>query len=291
MRLRHRLGLLLMLVTLLGCQTRPTKVFEKKENRQKETQAVINEKTVILDARAPFLWSLAHPSGSLNLQWEDFTQREPPFEGRLENDLFFHARRLARLGIGPNSDILVLGRGPTGEGEEGRLAWTLRRMGLAHVRFAGLESVSWPSTKEEAPARPEVPVWKPTPDDTLEISREQALQVLQKSPTNLWLIDVRPATEYLKESDPFAKMGVHSQLINIPWTEFLSAKGELHASVKLKLQAVGLQPDDRIFVLDERGVRSAGSTLLLRDLGYSQATNWAGGYRELHWFKPGRSAH
>lgn len=269
---------------LIACQAPPTKVYETKENRRKDTQETVSAKTVLIDARPQFLWSLAHPSGALNLRWEDFSQREPPFEGRLEKDLFFHARRLARLGIGPDSDILVLGRGAKGEGEEGRLAWTLRRMGLHHVRFAALDSLSWPRTTDEAPPRAEEPIWKPEPDESLEISRESAMERIRTGSPAPWVLDVRSSPEYLKDADPFARMNIHPRLINVPWTDFLNERGAPRPEVKTELQSVGITPQDVILVLDERGVRSAGTTLLLRELGYEKSANWAGGYRELRWF-------
>lgn len=274
---------LLLAVALIGCQSKPTKVYETKENRQKQTHQALSANTILIDARPAFLNALAHPSGSFNLQWNEFTQREPPYEGYLAKDLFFHARRLARLGIGPDSDVLVLGRGRSGQGEEGRLAWTLRRMGVKNVRFANLETIHWPSTQNEAPQRAEVPIWKPEEDTSLEISRTAALELLKKSQQEVWVLDVRPASDYLKDSDVFAPLGMHVRVMNVPWTEFLNAKGEVPAGLREMLNGMGLNLNESILVLDEQGVKSAGVTLQLRDLGFSKATNWTGGYRELLW--------
>ena len=229
---------------------------------------------------------MAKPSGALALQWEDFNQKKAPFEGELEKDLFFHARRLARMGIGPDSDVLVLGRGKSGEGEEGRVAWVLKRLGIKKVRFAGIETISWSQTSAASPDVAEVPVWKPELDDSLEISRIEAIERIRKDPS-IWILDVNSAVDYLKEGDLFAKTKVVPKIINIPWTEFINAKGELEPSVKKKLLEVGLAPSQTIYVMDELGVRSAGVTLLLRDLGFSKAAHWSGGIRELRWFARG----
>jgi thiosulfate/3-mercaptopyruvate sulfurtransferase len=279
----RRLVFLFLAAFLVACQTGPTRVYETKTSREKTSQALIDEKTVLIDARPPFQFSTAHPNGAINLQWQDFTQQEPPFEGYLEKDLFFHARRLARLGIGPETDVLILGRGPSGEGEEGRLAWTLRRMGLKRVRFLSLEALDWPWTKEEAPPRAEVPIWKPQVDESLEISRKDAVALIKKPKGEVWVLDVRPEADYLRDADVFTHLKLRPRLINVPWTDFLDVKGALNSKVKDRLVSVGIHPQDRLLVIDERGVRSAGTTLLLRDLGYSQATHWTGGYRELRW--------
>ena len=278
-------GFFILGLFLLGaCQTPgPTKVFEAKENREKGTNQVIKSQLILVDARPPFLSMMAKPSGALSLQWEDFNQKKSPFEGELEKDLFFHARRLARMGVGPDSEILVLGRGKAGDGEEGRVAWTLRRLGLKKVKFASMETISWSQTTAASPEVTEVPVWKPELDETLEISRVDAIENIRKDP-RIWILDVNPTTDYLKEGDLFAKMKVVPKIINVPWTEFLNAKGELEPSVKQKLKEVGLDPSQTVYVMDELGVRSAGTTLLLRDLGYSKAAHWSGGVRELRWF-------
>lgn len=274
----------ILILFSVGCQTPPTKTFETKPNTAKDEKALIGENTVLVDARPPFLSAIARPSGSIELQWQDFAQKEPPFEGYLEKDLFFHARRLARLGIGPGTDVLVLGRGEAGEGEEGRLAWTLRRLGLRNVRFASIDAVNWPLARDQAPARAEVPIWKPQPDPTLEVGRLEALELLKKEANATWVLDVRDPSDYLKGPQVFDQLRVTARIINVPWIEFIEARGRPDPSVKQKLAAVGVAPSDRLLVIDEKGVRSATATLVLRDLGFDRATNWTGGYREIRWF-------
>jgi len=278
-------------LALVGCQTTPpaTQVFETKDNFTKKTApeaktVPIDERTILVDARPPFAHSLSHPSRSLSIQWSDFTEKEAPFEGTLEKDLFFHARRLARMGIGPDSDILVLGSGRAGTGEEGRLAWTFRRMGLKKVRFASLESIRATMTNQEAPPPTEVPTWKPQEDASLEIKRLDAIAEIQKEKAEILVIDVREEKDYLASADLFHKMNLAPKLINIPWAEFLNEFGTASTKVEAKLRAIGVAKSARILVIDEKGVKSAGATLVLRDLGFTKATNWAGGFREINWF-------
>ncbi|MBX2994813.1 MAG: hypothetical protein KF681_08320 [Bdellovibrionaceae bacterium] len=291
-----------------GCQTPPTKTFESKDNFTKKEESVrasvISDKTLLVDARPPFAYALSHASGAVSIQWTDFIEKDAPLEGYLEKDLFFHARRLARLGIGPDTEVLVLGSGRAGNGEEGRLAWTFRRMGLKNVRFAALDSIRATMTSEPVPQPPiapgelapentappttqampaEVPLWKPVEDESLEVKRAAAVADIQTKKSGIVVIDVRPEKDYLQDADLFNKMNLMPKLLNVPWAEFLSAQGTASPQIEERLKAVGVNKSDVIYVIDERGVRSAGTTLILRDLGFSKAANWSGGFRELEW--------
>ncbi|MFN7728345.1 MAG: sulfurtransferase [Bdellovibrio sp.] len=289
------LGSAVVLLLLgVGCQTTPTQTFETKDNFTKTPlharATVLDEKTVIVDARAPFAFALSHPSRALSVQWADFTEKEAPFEGYLEQDLFFHARRLARMGIGPDSDVLILGSGRAGAGEEGRLAWTLRRMGLTKVRFAALDSIRASMTNEAQPPPAEVTIWKPVPDESLEIKRADAMADIQKLKAGVVVLDVRTEKEYLQDADLFNRLNLMPKLINVPWVDFLSEQGTAHAQLEARLKSIGVEKSDLIYVIDDRGVKSAGATLILRELGFLRAANWTGGFRELDWFQKSRSS-
>lgn len=274
------LGLIILLL-MVGCQLTPTKVYETQPVTEKSGQE-IPAGTIILDARPVFEYSLAHLNGAIPMRWEDFTQREEPFLGVLEVDQFFHARRLARLGIKQDSSVLVVGRGLQGEGEEGRLAWTLKVLGIKNVSFAHIDSFSLPLTKSEAPPRENVSMWKPIFDDSLVITREEFLTSVIKAKGTFdppVVIDVRTEAQYLgKDSNYYSLHAPDIGAVNIPWTEFLTREGRANTQIKDRLQSVGINPNKKIICLDEKGVRSATVTLILRELGYSKATNFAGGY-------------
>lgn len=242
------------------------------------TPAQITDQTVIVDARPAFDYSLAHINGSLALRWQDFTQREEARKGLLEGDLFFHARRLARMGIDPSTPVIVVGRGPFGEGEEGRVAWTLKYLGLKDVKFVHVDAFKLPHSQAEAAPRPAKPLWKPSLQEDLDIEVKPLLNNVQKGALagRPIFIDVRTEKEYLGKGQfkSVPDLGV----INIPWTEFITSQSLPNKEVVAKLETVGITKDKKIILLDEMGVRSAMVTLVLRDLGYSKATNFSGGY-------------
>ncbi len=278
---RKLIASIISILLMSGCQAPPTKSYDSQPIQPRvvsTTIPVITEQTVVIDARSPFEFSLWHLNGSINLQWQDFNQKTKPFLGLLELDTFSLARRFATYGIGPNTPVVVVGKGPHGNGEEGRLAWTLKVLGVSNVRFSSIELFSQPKTKEEAPPRKSETLWKPVVDDTLSVDKD----LFQHRRTAV-VIDVRSEAEYLGKdaASPYAKSAPEVGAFNIPWVQFFDEKGLVSHQILSRLQAVGITPDREIYVVDNVGVRSAAVTLALRELGFAKAANFAGGYMEL----------
>lgn len=287
--MKNLVWILLSVILFTGCQQLPTKVFEQSPTQTKAPaqsgEIQITSETVIVDARPAFDYSVSHLNGSLPLRPEDFTQREEKFRGLLESDHFSLARRLARLGIGPDTPVVVVGRGLQGRGEEGRVAWTLKRLGVKNVKFAAIDYFSIPLSSAEAPPRANVPIWKPAGDETLEVSRQVFLPTVTKPRTGAnapVIIDVRPSEEYLgKVSSRQTKPPPDIGAINIPWTEFFRQNGLPNESVKPRLESIGITADRPVYVISNQGIESAAVTMVLREWGFKRAANYSGGYVEL----------
>jgi thiosulfate/3-mercaptopyruvate sulfurtransferase len=278
-------SLTILLLLLSACQNAPTKIYGVSPMHKRNGEQIASH-VIVIDARPAFEYSMAHIPGSLNMRWEEFAQREEPFKGLLEHDLYFHARRLARYGIQPQSEILVVGRGEKGEGEEGRLAWTFRVLGIEKVNFATIDSYTVRLTKEESPPPKAVSIWKPKIQNDLIVDRQTFLNKVMKpknTPDYPLVIDVRREAEYLGKdtSSYYSKNAPDFGGINIPWFEFFESSGDVKQAIVQRLQSVGIHPQNLIYVIDEKGVRSAAVTLALRSLGYQRASNFAGGYMEL----------
>lgn len=304
-----KLGLILYLPLLValgcvgsmtGCALKPTVAHENPDrkaegiNDASQTQAqvpieepiVINERTVIIDARPAFEYSMAHIPRAINLKWSDFTEPEPEpmSRGVLQRDTFAIARRLARLGLTPDSQVVVVGEGTAGQGEEGRLAWMLAYLGIKNARFAALHSLKIHLTNIATENLTSVPIWRPEPVESLNVTKAELLEVINKAGQTkpLALIDVRSEREYLgKEGLGLIKKVPDMGAINIPWTEFFTDRLSINPSMRARLESVGIKPEHRIIVLGNDGVSSAAVTMALRAMGFSQAGNYAGGLREL----------
>jgi thiosulfate/3-mercaptopyruvate sulfurtransferase len=283
--MRNIIAGFLVLIFFTGCQQAPTKVYESQPVSPKSADSheiAITEKTVILDARPAFEYTVAHLNGSIQLHPDEFTQNESPFLGLLEADHFALARRLARLGIAPETPVVVVGKGPKGTAEEGQLAWILRYLGVKDVKYAAIDYFSLPLSTAEAPPHQNEVIWKPQENESLEVSKQNFIKELKTAKTATdaaVIIDARAANEYLADSKD--KKHLEIGAINIPWTEFLTAKGLPNEAIKARLESIGITANRKIYVIANKGVESALVTLVLRDLGYEKAANFSGGYLQL----------
>ncbi len=288
---------------VIGCATKPTRGYENQQRQMKPAAAgettgepiVLTEQTVVIDARPPFEYSLSHIPRAVNVQWTDFTQKEEAYRGVLLSDRFELTRRLARLGISPASEVVVVGKGLGGGGEEGRLAWTLAYLGLDNVRAVPMGYFKGPvSNTETKPLAPAV-IWKPIVDESLLVTRQELLYVLdnrgvydpivygEKGRPRLYkIIDVRTSREYLgKEGVGMQAPIPNMEAINIPWNEFFDSTGRVNPEIAQRLHEVGVTRDQRIIIVSGSGLRSAAVTMALRSMGFKGAGNYAGGLKEL----------
>ncbi|HVK60494.1 MAG TPA: rhodanese-like domain-containing protein, partial [Bdellovibrionales bacterium] len=229
------------------------------------------------------------------LNWSDFTEPEPAQRGIMQADLFGAARRLARLGISPESHVVVVGNGIYGNGEEGRVAWMLVYMGLSKVQFASLEALKPRVTNViDTSSIKAVPMWKPEVRTSLNVTRDEVIFAINErgvekpisfkgGPALVYhIIDVRSEKAYLGKEGVGSRAHVpNMDAINIPWKEFFDKQMRVKTSMAQRLAQVGLDPANRVIVIGEDGVSSAAVTLVLRGLGYKNAGNYAGGLLDL----------
>lgn len=288
----------------------------KPQNLKLNLQQILNENPVILDARAPFDFNMAHVPQSVNVRWEDFSQADPHSRGLLDADLFGLARRLSLIGIDPKTSVLILGKGKQGLGEEGRIAWTLQVLGVRKVYLLNYEELR--STRnQESPLPLNRPYWKPEVDESLTVefetfknlvtgqapsrlpptrARSAALQLppsvayrittanifgmpMDEAVQKLVVVDVRPTEQFSLENLK-QKKEVQAPVENIDWREFFDDQGLVSAKVEEKLLAHKITKDSVIFVISNHGVRSGAVTYALRVLGYNRSANFAGGYEQ-----------
>lgn len=254
------------LFLLSSCQTKPTKVYE-------QSPAELVRTSIILDARSSFEYMSSHIPGSINVSWEDFSVPEKNRQGELKSDLTREARRLALYGISPSAAVIVVGNGVNGQGAEGRLAWTLRYMGVSNVKAMPISRFQIPMTAAESPPAKNADFWTPNYDESLLLSRKNFLAETKRIPRVALILDVRDEKEYLR-NDVIAAL-------NIPWKNFVNADGSANTAMAAQLDGLGHTKNKLIVVVSNTGVRSAYVTLLLREIGFSRAINFAGGYQSL----------
>lgn len=296
----QRVAVTISFCLVAACQTQPTKVRDNPE-RKFDSSGIgapiqITPESIVIDARASFDYSISHVPKSVSIQWSDFTEPEQASRGVLQSDLFAIARRLSRVGIGPGTHVVVVGRGFNGDGEEGRIAWTLAYLGVSRVQFAAIDSLKFRFTNvmEELPPK-SVPIWKPEPIESLQVPRAELIHVINNlgtekpvayrsgvSPIEYRIIDTRSERDYLGRDGFGGKAKIPNMgAINIPWQQFFDPMLRPRVDLAKRLSEVGVRADHRIIVLDEDGVSSAGVVMALRAMGYPNTGLYAGGLQDL----------
>lgn len=293
----------LSLLLLASCSQKPTKTASESPviTRKDAQKSKMTKNVVILDVRAPFEFGMSHIPGSINVAWEDFSRRAPDYRGLIERDLHPLARRLALIGVDPNTSVLVVGKGLQGKGEEGRVAWTLESLGISQVQLAPVKDF------RERPESMEVKnrnFWTPQLDTSLAIdweelrakiegtsyprtrARAKALgnAALPLKTDTFVVIDVRSKEEFSIDSLNKRTPRIF-RFENIDWRGFYTEELDPNPAVMKVLNDKNITQMTEILVISNHGVRSGAVTWALQRLGYEKARNFAGGYEQVRFNK------
>ncbi len=285
---------------IFSCQNAPTKVTNQGqvavEGSENPFQGFLKLKPVILDARTPLDFSVSHAPGAVLVQWPDFSQLKPGFRGFLQDDFISLARRLSLWGVDSETPVLVVGSAQQGQGEEGRIAWMLKYLGVKNVQFASWTVVR--ATIPRAETGPEnKPAWKPslqpqflaTPEEFKAAALDRKAPPSRARLKSLQMNSVRAGAlgaenlilDVREAATDFSGLEKATGLLKkISWKRFLNPKGLPDNSIEAELKKENITKNQTIFVISENGVSSAAVTLILREWGYS-AKNFAGGYEYL----------
>jgi Rhodanese-related sulfurtransferase len=279
---------LFFLSGLIGCQTPPpTKVIEQGDIQtgEKSLKEILKGEPTILDVRSAFEFNANHVPGAINVRWEDFSQADPRSRGLLQTDLFAVARRLSLIGIDPDTTVIVLGKGAEGVGEEGRVAWTLKVLGVKNVMTLNVSEIRG-AYPREVPMTKNKPYWKPQVNAALMVDTKAFKTVMKNGgdkANNITMpvvLDVRTAQEFQLQA-PNKKIFAKTEVKNIVWTEFFDKRGSPEAAVAQKLEQAGVAKGATIYVISNHGVRSGAVVFALNSLGFRDVINVAGGYEQL----------
>ncbi|MGE3975343.1 MAG: sulfurtransferase [Bdellovibrionales bacterium] len=277
--MKFLITLFLCFLIFVSCQTQPTKVQENLTmGPNVDPSSTITEDTIILDTRSLFNYTSSHLPKAYPIRWQDFSFNQKMQVGLLKKDLESIARYFALLGIAPDSHVVVVGEGLTGDGSEGRIAWMLQYLGVSNVNFATEHSVTLKRKSGPPDSKTNVPFWKPAVQSDLIATRDEIISAIGKKEKAV-ILDVRSRGEYLGHVPGLRVPDIGA--INIDWREFIDESGKPRSILLAQLEPVGVTRDKRVIVVSAKGVRSALVTHVLRRLGYSHAANFAGGHTEL----------
>ncbi len=156
--------LTLFLLVLSACQT-PTKVSEKDMELESRVFSKIEygkpkelKRAIIMDTRSSFDHQMSRPPRSFHAYWKDWLLRG--YSGAKLDDKKNELQRLLALhGIDPLTEVVVLGKGLTGKGEEFLVASTLYSLGIERIRFMTEKQAKEAFVARNLPKVENVPNW------------------------------------------------------------------------------------------------------------------------------------
>ncbi len=215
---------------------------------------------------------------SVHFEWQQLSQLGLPSRGYLKKNLDALAQDLSELGIHPDKSLIIIGRGLRGRGEEGRVAYTLTKLGFDKVFISTGSYLKNKGFKIKAKAPPHIlksALFKAKVKTDLEISREEMKLLLKDNKRRVSCLDVRPENN----AEQLFNLKYFCRKIN--WKSFFNKSLNIDPLIAASLTENGFAKTDKIIVLSEAGLSSPGVTLALRQLGFKNAVVFEGGYSDL----------
>jgi thiosulfate/3-mercaptopyruvate sulfurtransferase len=93
------------------------------------------------------------------------------------------------------------------------------------------------------------------------------------------ILDVRASAEYGINNLTKYK-NVKAPVVQLEWKEFFNEDNSVKKDIEKKLESKGITKDKIVMVISNHGVRSGAVTYALRESGFRQSVNFAGGYEQ-----------
>lgn len=246
---------------------------------EKEVSTLFSKKPLVLDTRSLINRKVNPLREAKPLAWESLSREDKPNQGKLLGKEAI-LKELANLGIERESEILVVGDGYSGFGEEGRIVWSLREVGFGNsyflngrwnrksleqaIQLIGIEKNSELKNKNGSSYQ------------NYTIEKNEILGSLNQS--HFKVLDVREPREF-SGSTPYgeARGGHIPNAISLYFKDLMQVDSSIRsqAEVDSLLKKLNIKKDDTIAVYCTGGIRSAWVVGVLRTYGYN-AKNYPG---------------
>ncbi|PJZ44356.1 sulfurtransferase [Leptospira brenneri] len=235
----------------------------------------------ILDTRSSISRLKNKIPGAAVISWEDLARTDAPHKGELL-ELKLVRKTINDLGLKQDENILVLGDGESGWGEEGRIVWSLREVGFKQVYWI---DGGYPAYEKQIRKKINPKTENISSNSNLKVTKDLISAAVFKddilkglSTKKYQILDTREPREFSGATPYGESRGGH-----IPgaksffYQELFDAKGNVKskAEVELYLKGLGIQKEKPIAAYCTGGVRSAFVVGILRTYGYN-AYNYAG---------------
>jgi thiosulfate/3-mercaptopyruvate sulfurtransferase len=174
--------------------------------------------------------------------------------------------------------VIVLGKGDEGSGEEGRVGWMLKYLGVQNVQIMSFKNFSGKKGSGSWEGSDSAPIWLVKPVEKLRIRKDE----LKTNGNNYFVLDVRSPSEFKGESGSSAKRRGHIPgAKNIEWTQFVDSKGDPKnpEEVKTLLKQQGVDLSKPVVTYCMGGVRAGYVAYTLSQAGVD-VRNYDGSFWE-----------
>ena len=253
-------------------------VSEKWFLEQADLQALRMENQVILDARDEGQRKKRPLANAIPVQWEIFSENSDTKKGLLKSKLEI-LEILSKLKIQKTSEVLVIGDPSSGWGEDARIVYTLRSVGVlkSYLIDGGANSFfQFLSNQKQKPSgKKSVSLFQKTSEDLTVALSELKKDKISK---DLFIVDSRDTIEYRGVPIYGEERGGHiPNAASIPFKQFLGKDGKILPKEKVLnlLKTKGWKEGQTVVSYCTGGVRSSFTTAVLRNYGIS-AKNYSG---------------
>lgn len=251
-----------------------------------------DSEVLFLDARGSKKALLGTVKGSVATTWKELSTCEEGNAGDEGWGLVPEAedltKRLQKLGVEKEKEIIIIGAPEDGWGEDGRILWELRQAGCTNVKivdggFAAMKKAGL-STKLGASKT------EPSDIEVQEVDRSKDIttEELMEHYDEYKIVDTRTQEEYDGEIlHDEAKGGHLPGAVLIPYVDLFREDGTLKSNQELTemFEEKGLQKDDKIVTYCTGGIRSAYMQLVMEMCGYENTVSY--GQSFWRWAKVG----
>ena len=164
-----------------------------------------------------------------------------------------------------------------------RAFWFLDYLGHPSVQVLDGGFDAWVKAGKPVTTECVAPVpstWHGTPDATKLATWKQVFDEMTSSDTVV--IDTRSDAEYYGEAVRAKRGGAIPGAVHIEWTKNLASDGAFKTKQELRAmyESCGVTPDKQVLTYCQGGYRAAHAYLALRILGYPNARNYTGSWKE-----------
>lgn len=237
-------------------------------------------KATVLDTRGKWSWLKGHAPNAQPVKWQKFSRSDAPHKGELLADDQALTEKLQKLGVSKSRPVIVVGKPPKNWGEDGRIVWMLRELG--HPRAAlvsggnrALKRAGLKMTRK----RPDVDKGDFVAKHTGKYLIERDALKAKLGSKDVVIVDTREEREYDGKTPYGESRGGHVPgAKHLYYKDLMRSDGQLRPADELKktLAKKGITPDKTVVSYCTGGVRSGWLTVVLRQLGYGKAVNYAG---------------